>query len=178
MNARYFRCSRLLATIMVAAFAFISIVGASHPSFGEDAPADPGRQQFAQKLVAALESKNPARVEILIHPQVLACRNFAEYFDLMQGQEFQSLPAPGYKVSFKALPADFKVPFLPPDKFAFPVQPTYQLQIDWQPGPYSLASLVHFIARKDGAWWLVYPCPNDAGIELARRMVSASHKPK
>src|SRR5271168_3965902 len=177
MNARYFRCSNLLATIMVAAFAFISIVGASHPSFAENAPADPGREQFAQKLVVALESKDPAQVEILIHPQVLACKNFAEYFDLMEWQEFRSLPGPGYKVSFTALAGDFKAPFLPPDKFAFPVQPTYQLQIDWQPGAYSLASLVHFIVEKDGAWWLVYPCPNDAGIQLVRQMVR-SHKQK
>jgi hypothetical protein len=170
--------NRLLATIMFAAFAFISIGGASRPSFGEDTPADPAREQFAQKLIAALESKDPARVKALIHPQVLACRNFAEYFDLMKWQEFQSLPVPGYKVSFTALPGDFKAPFLPPDKFAFPVQPSYQLQIDWQRGPNSLASLVHFIAEKDGAWWLVYPCPNDAGIRLARQMVGAGHEHK
>ena len=117
-------------------------------------------------------------MKALIHPQVLACRNFAEYFNLMKGQEFQSLPGPGYKVSFTALAGDFKAPFLPPDKFAFPVQPSYQLQIDWQPGPNSIASLVHFIVEKDGAWWLVYPCPNDAGIELARQMVGASHEKK
>ena len=159
--------NRLLATIMFAAFAFIAIVGASHPSFGENAPADPAREQFAQNLVAALESKDPARVKTLIHPQVLACKNFVEYFDLMKGTEFQNLPVPGYKVSFTALPGNFKAPFLPADKFSFPVQPSYQLQIDWQRGPYSLVSLVHFIAEKDGAWWLVYPCPNDAGIQLS-----------
>jgi hypothetical protein len=168
--------NRLLVTTIFTASAFISIVGASHPSFGENAPADPARERFAQTLVAALESKDPARVKALIHPQVLACRNFAEYFDLMKGQEFQSLPVRGYKVSFTALAGDFKVPFLPPDKFAFPVQPSYQLQIDWQRGPNSLASLIHFIAEKDGAWWLVYPCPNDAGIQLARQMVGASHE--
>jgi hypothetical protein len=170
--------NRLLVTMMFAAFAFIPIVGVSRPCFGENAAADPAREQFAQNLIAALESKNPARVKKLIHPQVLACTNFAEYFDLMKWQEFQSLPGPGYKVSFTALAGDFKAPFLPPDKFAFPVQPTYQLQIDWQRGPNSLASLVHFIAEKDGAWWLVYPCPNDAGIQLARQMVGASHEKK
>jgi hypothetical protein len=167
---------RLLAAMMVAALAFI--VGASNPSFAEDAATDHAREQFAQKLIAALETKDPARVKTLVHPQVLACKNFAEYFDLMKGQEFQSLPGPGYKVSFTALPEDFKVPFLPLDKFAFPIQPTYQLQIDWQRGPTSLASLIHFIVEKDGAWWLVFPCPNDAGIELMRQMVSASHKKK
>ncbi len=163
---------------MFAAFAFICIVGASRPSFGENAPADPAREQFAKNLIAALESKDPARVKTLIHPQVLACKNFAEYFDLTKWQEFQSLPVPGYKVSFIALPGNFKAPFLPPDKFAFPVQPSYQLQIDWQRGPTSLASLIHFIAEKDGAWWLVYPCPNDAGMQLARQMVGASHQQK
>ncbi len=117
-------------------------------------------------------------MKTLIHPQVLACKNFVEYFDLMKGTEFQNLPVPGYKVSFTALPGNFKAPFLPADKFSFPVQPSYQLQIDWQRGPYSLVSLVHFIAEKDGAWWLVYPCPNDAGIQLARQMVGASHKQK
>jgi hypothetical protein len=170
--------NRLLATRMFAAFAFISVVCASHLSFAENAPADPAREQFAQNLVAALESKDPARVKTLIHPQVLACKNFAEYFDLMKGQEFQNLPVPGYKVSFTALRGDFKAPFLPPDKFAFPVQPSYQLQIDWQRGANSLVSLIHFIAEKDGAWWLVYPCPNDAGIELAHQMVGASHTQK
>ena len=170
--------NRLLATIMFAAFAFISIVGASHPSFGENAPVDPAREQFAQNLIAVLESKDPARVKTLIHPQVLACKNFAEYFALMKGQEFQNLPVPGYKVSFTPLPGDFKVPFLPPDKFKFPVQPSYQLQIDWQRGANSIVSLIHFIAEKDGAWWLVYPCPDDVGIELAHQMVGASHQHK
>src|ERR1700683_4828291 len=169
--------NRLFATVMFAAFAFISIVGVSHTSFGENAPADPGREQFAQNLIAALESKDPARVKTLIHPQVLACKNLAEYFDLMKEREFKSLPFPGYRVSFIALPRNFKVPFLPPDKFTFPVQPTYQLQIDWQPTANSLASLVHFIAEKDGAWWLVYPCPHDAGIQLARQMVRSRPTP-
>jgi hypothetical protein len=169
---------RLHAATMFAAFGFILIVGACHPSFGEDAPADPAREQFAEKLIAALESKDSARVKALIHPQVLACRNFAEYFDLMKWQEFKTLPIPGYKVSFTALPGDFKAPFLPPDKFVFPVQPTYQLQIDWQRGPNSLFSLVHFIAEKDGAWWLVYPCPSDAGIQLVRQMVRPGHEHK
>ena len=157
--------NRLLVTIMLAAFAFMAIVGTSPPAYGENASGDLARDQFAQKLIAALDSKDPAQVKALIHPQVLACKNFAEYFDLMKGQEFQSLPVPGYKVSFTALAADFKPPFLPPDKFAFPVQPSYQLQIDWQPGGYSIVSLVHFIAEQDGAWWLVYPCPNDAGMQ-------------
>ena len=168
--------NRPLGTAMLAAFAFISIVGASQSSFGANAAADPAREQFARTLVAALESKDPARVKTLIHPQVLACKNFAEYFDLMKGMEFQSLPLPGYTVSFTALPRDFKVPILPQDKFAFLVQPSYQLQIDWQRGPYSLASVIHFIAEKDGAWWLVYPCPNDAGIQLVRQMAAASHQ--
>jgi hypothetical protein len=170
--------NRLIASIMFAAFAFVAIVGASGPCFGENAPADPAREQFAQTLIGALDSKDPARVKALIDPRVLACRNFAAFFDLSQWQEFQRQPGPGYKVTFTALPGDFKAPFLPPDKFAFPVHPSFQLQIDWQPGENSIVSLVHFIVEQDGAWRLVYPCPNDAGLKLAKQMMGSSHAPK
>ena len=178
--------ARLYAGIMFAAVVVVFAGYGGSAASSENSSADSARQRFARNYVAAIESKDPARIKALIHPQVLACKNFAEYFDLGKEQIFGNQPGPGYKISFTALPGDFKLPMLPPDKFEFPVQPSYQLQIDWDRSTdgssdnhlIRLASLIQFIAQKDGAWLLVFPCPNDAGIKLAREMIATGQKQK
>jgi len=177
---------RLYSCIMFVVFvAVFSGYGGSADSSENPSP-DSARQQLARNYIAAIESKDPARIKALIHPQVLACKNFAEYFDLTKEKIFESQPGPGYKVSFTALPGDFKVPLLPPDKFEFPVQPSYQLQIDWEHNADSssdtslikFTSLIQFIAEKDGVWLLVYPCPNDAGIKIVHERIAAGQEQK
>jgi polyhydroxyalkanoate synthesis regulator phasin len=157
---------------VVAVFAGYGSSAASSESRSPDS----ARQQLARDYVAALQSKDPARIKALIHPTVLACKNFADYFDLTNEHIFKNVPGSDYKISFTVLPDDFKLPILPPDKFEFPVRPSYELRIDWEHSEGSsvrLASIIQFIAEKDGAWLLVYPCPNDAGIKLVHQIIAA-----
>jgi hypothetical protein len=144
--------------------------------------AEAARQQFAAKYVAALKSKDPARMKALIHPEVLACKNFAEYFNVanISGQVFVDPPGPGYKVTFTTLPIDAKPPLLPPDKFKYPIQPSHELQIDWNRNAdgSSPTALIQSIAEKDGAWYLVYPCPNDEGMKFVHEMIAKGREQK
>lgn len=177
---------RLYSCIMFVVFVAVFAGYGGSAASSENPSPDSARQQLVRNYVAAIESKDPARIKALIHPQVLACKNFAEFFDLTQKHIFESQPGPGYKVSFTALPGDFKLPMLPPDKFEFPVQPSYQLQIDWDrnangssaTGTVKLYSIIQFIAEKDGVWLLVYPCPNDAGIKSVHEMMAEGQKQK
>jgi hypothetical protein len=126
------------------------------------------RQQFAQNYIAAIQSRDPNRLKVLLHPQVLACKNFAEFFEATKETAMEEQPAPGYRVTFSPLTGDSKVPLLPPDKFTYPVQPGYQLRIDWNRSAdgSSIASIIQPLAEKDGTWFLVYPCPNDEGMKF------------
>jgi hypothetical protein len=171
---------RLPRAVTCAVFAVALVGYGSFAASGEDPSSEAARQEFVRNYIAAIESRDPARVKALTHPQVLACKNFPEYFDLGKETAFKEQPGPGYKVTFTALPGDAKPPLVPPDKFKYPVQPSYQFQIDWSRNAEgtSLVSLIQFIAEKDGAWFLVYPCPNDAGIKLIHEMTAEGRKQK
>jgi hypothetical protein len=68
------------------------------------------QQQFAQAYVAALQSHDPTRVNELMHPQVLACKNAAtqEFFASGIRHEFDNVP--GLRPRWSR-PAHSNVPF-------------------------------------------------------------------
>jgi hypothetical protein len=166
---------------VVFAMVAVSLIGyGNSAASGQKASPEAARQQFARDYVAAIQSRDAVRVKALIHPEVLACKDFAEYFDAMKETVFAEQPAPGYKVTFTALPADSKPPILPPDKFKYPVQPTYELQINWSrtADGSSPVAIIQPIGQKDGAWFLVYACPNDEGIKMMREMTAQGREQK
>jgi hypothetical protein len=59
---------------------------------------------------------------------------------------------------------------LPADGFAYPAPPTHQVQIDAEYGPFKSLTVLRYVARAQGRWFLVYPCPNARGLEAFAHM--------
>jgi hypothetical protein len=163
----------------VVAFLLIGLIGCLNRVDSAQNGSE-SQQQFAQAYVVALQSHDPARVKKLMHPQLLACENAAtqEFFESGIQHEFDNVPGPGYKITVSPLPSNAVPPLVPPGTFKYPVQPTNQLQIDWtrNGNALSIDSIVQPIALKDGKWYLVDPCPTEAGLKLFREQMAAGTK--
>ena len=89
---------------------------------------------FVKPWMAALQSKDPAKAMTFFHPKTLACLNdqTREYFDYVARQEVDQKDAKKpYRVTrMVALPNPAPVTF-PADSFAYPVQPTYEIQVEF-----------------------------------------------
>lgn len=108
----------------------------------------------------------------LLHPKVRAGMNATnrEYFDDLTNN-FEDTPPAGYKVTITPLEGETVLPSLPADSFAYPVQPTHQFDIDWSSGPDHFVSVIRTIAAVNGAWFIVYPCPNEAGMKFVHEQL-------
>ncbi|HXZ80952.1 MAG TPA: hypothetical protein VEG30_13565 [Terriglobales bacterium] len=132
--------------------------------------ADSARQQFARNYIAAVQSKDPTRVRQLLHPQLLACINASnrEYFDFLINHDVEEAPRGKYDISITPVEHEMVVPGAPPRAFKYPVHPSYQVQINWEPRPNSSVTIIRTIAANNGEWFLVYPCANAEGARLFR----------
>jgi hypothetical protein len=131
------------------------------------------QSSFVKPWVEALRSKDPARLERFIHPAVRACINFETkpFFENILEHEAQSPASGAYKVA-KLAPMKAPPPtFLPSDDVHYPVQATYELQLEFE---HSNISLIRFLAPDKGSWYEVYPCPNDKGMALFRQKIAES----
>lgn len=135
-------------------------------------------QQFAQTYVDAVQTKKVARVKALIHPQVLACINDSnrEYFDYLINQGIENSSNGDYKVTITKLTNNLPPLGVPADMFRYPVPPAYQLQIDWDPASSKSVTVIRTIASEHNKWFLVYACPNDAGMKFFHERIAQGHK--
>jgi hypothetical protein len=125
---------------------------------------------FVKQWVEAARSGDKARVEQFLHPQVRACINAStkDYFDFALDNEVRAVAAGPYLVT-KLAPLKGPPPaLLPEDGFPYPVQPTYEVQIEFEKS--SLLS-VHFLAPANGSWFEVFPCPNEKGMAFMRQQL-------
>lgn len=143
---------------------------------------NPAQQQLVQSYVAAVRSHDPARVLALFHPKVLACRNDSthDYFDYLASQNLRQVPLGKYTSSVSPLPASGPPAILPATMFKYPVQPTYQMQLDWNNSPTRSVTVMRNIAAQDGRWFMVEACPSAEGMKffrdnLARRQQQQAH---
>lgn len=123
---------------------------------------------FVKPWVQALQSKDKAALKRLFHPAVRACINQStqEFFDI--GIERLMDPAPNgpYRVT-KLAPMSGPFPaFLPEDGFRVPVQPTYDLNLQFDQTDVVMAI---FLAPSNGGWYEVFPCPNEKGMAYFRQ---------
>lgn len=143
---------------------------------------NPAQQQLVQSYVTAVRAHDPARVLALFHPKVLACRNDStrDYFDYLASQNLRQVPPAQYKISITPLPASGPAAILPATMFKYPVQPTHQLQLDWNNSPTSSVTVMRNIAAQDGRWFMVEACPSAEGMKtfrdgMARRQQQQAH---
>jgi hypothetical protein len=134
-------------------------------------PGDAAQTRFAQTYMAAIRSQDPAKVRALQHPASRACLNEKTrgYFEWGFANELATgaMTAGPFRVSrFGPVGAQTPLGFLPPGAFTYPVRPTHEMQIDTQSREHQQVLLVRELARVNGTWFLVDPCPNAAGLKF------------
>jgi hypothetical protein len=122
---------------------------------------------FIKPWVEAIRSEDQARVARFLHPAVRACINpgTKEYFDFTFQQEAHSGVSGPYHVT-KLEPMRQAAPtFLPAEDVQYPVQPTYEVDIQFDQNNYVFT---RFLAPSNGSWFEVFPCPNEKGVAYLR----------
>ncbi len=124
---------------------------------------------FVKPWVEALRSKDKARIERFYHPAVRACVNPAtqEYFDYMLDQEAHSDTRGMEHVTKLAPLKSVPTSLIPEDGFSIPVQPTYEIQVDFDQGQL----MVEYLAESNGSWFEVLLCPNEKGMAYFRKQL-------
>jgi hypothetical protein len=128
------------------------------------------RTTFVDPWIKAMHTDTPARLTRFLHPEVRACitdqtREFFESDELnVRGV------TPKHHIT-KLAPWNQPGPLfsLPADGFAYPVQPTYEMNLD---DPNSDTLVVVFLAQAGDAWFMVVPCPNEKGMAVFRQMAA------
>jgi hypothetical protein len=126
-------------------------------------PAAAIRATFIEPWAAVLKTHDPAKLKVFLHPAVAACETDAnrEYFDsvLAQGGDWTAKGA--YRIA-KLAPLEGPAPlFGMEDGFAYPIQPAYELQLQFEG-----VLLIRYLAAEHGSWYEVFACPNDKGMAM------------
>jgi hypothetical protein len=135
-----------------------------------------GQIALANGYVAALHSKDHARVMSFFHPSVRACINdkTRSFYDYIVAQQLQGMPTSDYtkititKVGPKNAPIIWA--FVPAKGFPYPVMPTYDIQLDFQSSANDLLTDMLEVAPSGSSWYLVMPCPNANGLAFMQKM--------
>jgi hypothetical protein len=125
---------------------------------------------FVKPWIEALRSRDKARIEQFSHPAVRACINpgTKEYFDHILDLEADSDTSGADHITklapVKSLPAGL----FPEDGFRIPVQPTYEIQVDFDHGEL----MMEYLAELNGSWFEVLLCPNEKGMAYFRKQMA------
>lgn len=159
-------------------------LGASGQTSDDAAAVRPAQLQFVRDYVAAMRSKDVQRAVTVLHPKYRACINqeTQAFFDFFLVHTMRDQPTTDFKVE-KITPVDAKqaamrAAFLPADGFAYPVNPRYTIQVDFEPtnNGTSLYSAVLDVAPEGDSWYLVGPCPNAKGMEFFRQRMEEGRR--
>ncbi len=150
----------------LAAAAVLALLLAAGSAFAQTAAA--GQQQFAKAYVEVLRSQDERKFEATIHPATLACITPANraYFDaIFKSQlELGARFGPAFSIRQVTPVTERRVTVLPSEGFAYPVQPTYRIQINAE-GPGRSVAIQAYVAPGPGGWFAVHPCPNAVGMK-------------
>jgi hypothetical protein len=127
------------------------------------------KRTFVTGWIAAINTKDPARIKRFLHPQLQPCMagSAREFFDFALGQEARNAPIGQYNVTKISAISGPPPAFLPPDTFTYPVQPTHEIQLS-----FGTTVLIRYLASANGAWYEVYPCPNQKGVAFIHEQMS------
>ena len=165
-------------TLCVFVLSLVAVCGAQAQS--QAVPGD--IKAFGAQYVAALNSKDAARLLALQHPKSLACmtpenKDFYDWTMAMQMRE--------------SIPANYMLSAMPPNENnlkalesmgeQWPIKPAQEIHIDYQQGDDS-GSVVVWLVRENGRWLGDFPCATDAAIKefhdgaAARKAAEARYK--
>jgi hypothetical protein len=129
------------------------------------------RTTFVDPWIKTARTDTPAQLTRFLHPKVRACINdqTREFFEFDQLNLLDGL-TPKHHIT-KLAPWNQPGPLfsLPADGFAYPVQPTYELNLGALD---SDTGFVFFLAPVGDAWYMVVPCPNEKGMAVYREMIA------
>ena len=166
MKVGFFRVV-LLRAALISIFALV--LAAPHAVSAQSA--DKEQQQFADAWMAAVKSQDAAKVKALFHPATLACINDGtrDFFDSNFKDELWDGTGLGtsYHIeSVNPLPRPAPMGAFPEEGFAYPLEPTHQLQIEAETKDHRTMTIIRFLAQANGRWYMVIPCPNEKGLTL------------
>jgi hypothetical protein len=153
----------------VFVLSLIAVCGAQAQS--QSVPGD--IKAFAAQYVAALNSKDAARLLALQHPKSLACmtpenKDFYDWTMAMQMRE--------------SIPANYMLSVMPPNEGnlkalesmgeRWPLKPEQEVHIDYQQGEDS-GSVVVWLVRENGRLFGDFPCATDAAVKQFRDSAAA-----
>jgi len=130
-------------------------------------PQDAIRTTLVQPWLEAVRTQDPTRLTKFLHPKVQACVNdqTREYFE-----SGTILKPRGATAKYKITLAPWNQPGplfgLPATDFSYPVQPTYELSLQFEQGE---TEVIRYVAPAGNSWFIVVPCPNENGMALIRR---------
>jgi hypothetical protein len=130
-------------------------------------------ERFANDYVAAVQSKNNAKVFALLHPADRSCVNAKSrsFFDYVATQQMTDFPSGKYDKLTVTPEAPKSKPmiwgFVPEKDFPYPVMPTYKVQIDFTTSTGLFTDLLE-TAESNGSFYWVTACPTAAGLQFMR----------
>jgi hypothetical protein len=156
-----------------AAIAFVVIAAAGCASSANQLSDRQRVEKFATDYVAAVQSKDTARVMALLHPTDRACVNpkSQAHFDYIVAQQRAGFPSGKYdKLTVSPITPKTKPMiwgFVPEKDFPYPVMPSYKVQIDFTTSNNLFTDLLETAASGDSYYW-VTACPTAAGLQFMR----------
>jgi len=143
------------------------------PVRGQDSDLD---RAFVTAFVAAVNAATVDARLALVHPQSRACTTGGAgewWADSVARQAREPIPAK-HRWTIKPVPAGEPPPF--GDKFDYPIRATHTLQLDMQPQPYRLRTVIVQLARAGDRWGEVVPCAKPEIQATIRAAIAAKAK--
>jgi hypothetical protein len=128
------------------------------------------RTTFIDPWVKAVHTDTMAQLTRFLHPKVRACVN-DQTRDFFESDQLNLKDVTPKSHITKLAPWNEPGPLftLPADGFAYPVQPTWELNLQDLD---SDTVYVFYLAQAGNAWYMVVPCPNEKGIAAFREMAA------
>jgi hypothetical protein len=130
-------------------------------------------EKFANVYIAAVQSKDNAKVMALLHPADRACVNAKSrsFFDYVVAQQMTDFPTGKYDKLTITPEAPKSKPmiwgFVPEKDFPYLVMPTYKVQLDYTTSTGLFTDLLE-TAESNGSFYWVTACPTAAGLQFMR----------
>lgn len=96
-------------------------------------------------------------------------RNRAFFKDVFEQHARRQPKSEPRKIALTALDPKtdpLQLAFLSPENFSYPAKPTYSVEIEFPPEGTRLYSEMLALAPDGSAWYVVLPCPTEAGLKF------------
>ena len=134
---------------------------------------DESLESFKAELIEVYNHPNPEQIRTLVYPKSLACmRSEAKYEKyLMRAETIQAIPSDAV-VSIEKRSANAALPYR---GFNFPLPPSHIVRMEFgkkvlHDGSKTSQIAEKYIARANGRWYLIFPCPTSEGMGRLREM--------